>query len=150
MENIQQHIANFISQQSVASICCIGPEGDLHCFSCYYAYQEKQELLFFKTSDNSQHMQYLLVNPVLAGTILPDKLNKVVSKGIQFNGRLVSPGHAQGNDAQKFYHRRYPFALAMKGTVYTIRLDWLKMTDNSLGIGTKLVWDRRHSPLLKA
>ncbi len=149
MENIQQHIANFISQQTVASVCCTGPEGELHCFSCYYAYNENQQLLFFKTSDDSLHMQYLLKNPLLAGTILPDKLNKLKVQGIQFNGRLMAKSHAQANDAEKIYHRRYPIALAMKGTVYTIRLDLIKMTDNTLGFGTKLIWDRSHSPLLR-
>ncbi len=150
MEKIQQHIANFIAQQSLASICCMGPEGDLHCFTCYFAYNEKEQVLLFKTSDDSLHMQYLLQNPSLAGTILPDKLNKMISKGIQFNGRLLSTSHSQANDAARQYHRKYPFALTMKGTVYSIRLNRLKMTDNTFGIGTKLIWDRMHSPLLNA
>lgn len=149
MEKIQQHISNFIAQQTVASVCCSGPEGDLHCFSCYYAYNENQELLYFKTSDDSLHMQYLLKNALLAGTILPDKLNKLSIKGIQFNGELLRTSHAQDNDAAKLYHRRFPFALAMPGIVYTIKLNRLKMTDNTLGFGTRLVWDRLHSPLPK-
>ncbi len=149
MENIQQHIANFIAQQTVATVCCTGPEGALHCFSCYYAYNENQQLLIFKTSDDSLHMQYLLKKPLLAGTILPDKLNKLKVQGIQFNGELLATSHAQGNDAGKLYHRRHPIALAMQGTVYTIRLDLIKMTDNTLGFGTRLIWDRSHSPLLR-
>lgn len=148
METIVQHITQFIEQQTIASVCCMGPEGDLHCFSCYYAYHEKQQLLFFKTSDDSKHMQYLLNSPALAGTILPDKLNKLSIKGVQFNGRLLPLKHPQAKDAGKLYHRTHPIALAMKGTVYTIRLDFLKMTDNALGFGTKLVWDRMHSPVL--
>jgi len=150
MENIQQHIANFITQQTVASVCCTDQEGALHCFSCYYAYNDNQQMLFFKTSDDSLHMQYLLKNPVLAGTILPDKLNKLKVQGIQFNGQLVATSHPQAIDAGKLYYRRHPIALAMKGTVYTIRIDLLKMTDNTLGVGTRLVWDRQHSPLMHA
>lgn len=93
-------------------------------------------------------MEYLLQNPALAGTIVPDKLNKMISKGIQFNGSLLKTSHPNTHDASKHYHRRYPFALAMQGTVYTIRIDYLKMTDNTLGIGTRLVWDRSHSPVV--
>ncbi len=147
METVQQHIEHFIAQQSLATVCCAGPEGDLHCFSCYYTYNEKLQLLYFKTSEQTTHMEYLLQNPVLAGTIVPDKLNKMISKGIQFNGSLLKSSHPQTHDAGKQFHRRYPFALAMPGTVYTIRLDRLKMTDNTLGIGTRLVWDRSHSPV---
>lgn len=148
MENIQQHIAHFIEKQTVASVCCTGPEGDLHCFSCYFAYNEKQQLLHFKTSEDSLHMQYLLKNPALAGTILPDKLNKMIVQGIQFSGHLLSLSHSNAKGAGKLYYHRHPMALAIKGTLYTIQIDLLKMTDNTLGMGTRLVWDRRHSPLL--
>lgn len=150
MENIQQHIAHFISNQSLASVCCMGPENELHCFTCYFAYNDKLQLLLFKSSDNSLHTKFLLQNPVLAGTILPDKHNKFYSKGIQFNGRILPLSHPQANDASKFYHKKFPFALTMKGTVYSIRLDRIKMTDNTMGIGTKLIWDRKHSPQLSA
>jgi uncharacterized protein YhbP (UPF0306 family) len=32
-------------------------------------------------------------------------------------------------------------ALAMPGKVYAIRLQWMKMTDSTLGFGKKVVWE---------
>jgi hypothetical protein len=145
MESVLQHIAHFIGRQTVASVCCSNAEGALHCFSCYYAYCEAQEMLYFKTSDDSLHMPWLYAQPYLAGTILPDKLNKLKVQGIQFRGVLLLGAEADNKAAAKAYHLRYPFALAMEGKVHSIRLDWIKMTDNTLGFGTKLVWDRIQS-----
>ncbi|HSK13146.1 MAG TPA: pyridoxamine 5'-phosphate oxidase family protein [Phnomibacter sp.] len=145
METIEQHISHFITRQTVASVACSDNDGHLICFNCYYAYDEEQQLLVFKTSDNSLHMQYLRERPQLAGTILPDKLNKLKVRGLQFTGQLLYNGESLAKNVSKLYYRRFPFAMAMEGNVYAIRLDRLKMTDNTLGFGTKLVWDRVQS-----
>jgi uncharacterized protein YhbP (UPF0306 family) len=136
------HIHQFISNQTVASICCTNSIGELHCFSCYYAFDTKAGLLYFKTGDQNQHMLWMQQQPQIAGTILPAKLNKLQVKGIQLNGTLLPVGDVATKDASKRYHLKYPFALAMPGTVQTIRIHQLKMTDSSLGFGTKLIWER--------
>ena len=37
---------------------------------------------------------------------------------------------------------RFPFARAMETDFFTIRIDWMKMTDNTLTFGKKLIWER--------
>ena len=136
------HIHHFIFNQTVASICCTNNSGELHCFCCYYAFDANEGLLYFKTGDQNQHMLWMQQQPQIAGTILPDKLNKLQVKGIQFNGTLLPVGDVATRQASKRYHLKFPLALAIAGTVQTIRLDQIKMTDNSLGFGTKLIWER--------
>lgn len=136
------HINKFIAHQTVASLCCTNNSGELHCFSCYYAFDAGDGLLYFKTGDANLHMQWLKHWPQVAGTILPDKLNKLQVKGIQFKGILLPLDEMVAQQSSKRYHLKYPFALAMPGTVQTIRIDWIKMTDNSLGFGAKLIWER--------
>lgn len=99
-------------------------------------------MLHFKSDIHSLHMQKLQQDHRLAGTILPDKLNKLKVQGIQFEGEWVPLSEKATNGASRFYHKKYPFALAMPGTVFTIRLNFLKMTDSALGFGTKLLWHR--------
>ncbi|HSC54505.1 MAG TPA: hypothetical protein VLC98_12820 [Phnomibacter sp.] len=144
MEPQQQlaHIQKFIDSQTVASICCTNGNGELHCFSCYYAFDSNVNLLYFKTNDNTLHMQWMEEWTHIAGTILPDKQKKVLVKGIQLNGKLLPTDDPLVQQATKIYHLRFPFTLAMKGKVHAIRLDKIKMTDNSLGFGTKLLWER--------
>jgi uncharacterized protein YhbP (UPF0306 family) len=38
--------------------------------------------------------------------------------------------------------KKYPFALAIPGDVYTIQPDYIKLTDNTIGFGKKLTWLR--------
>lgn len=133
---MDKRITDFMNDQRVASICCIDNDGKPYCFSCFYALDEETQMLYFKTSSNTYHAPLLVNHPNIAGTIQPDKLNPLAIKGIQFNGVVV-----HGDHASSVYHRKYPFALAMSGEVWAIQLQYIKMTDNSLGFGKKITWE---------
>jgi uncharacterized protein YhbP (UPF0306 family) len=82
----------------------------------------------------------LLQNPVVAGTIHQDKINTLAIKGIQFTGRILDPNNELCSQAESVYHKRYPFALAMPGDMWTLQPETIKMTDNTLSFGKKLHW----------
>ena len=42
----------------------------------------------------------------------------------------------------EIYHKKNPLALVVKGTVFTIRLNIIKMTDSQFGFGKKNIWKR--------
>ncbi|MCA6451130.1 MAG: pyridoxamine 5'-phosphate oxidase family protein [Chitinophagaceae bacterium] len=136
------HIDNFILQQTAASICCLDDKGMPHCFSCFYAYNSKDHLLYYKSSADTRHSLHLRSNPHVAGTILPDKLQKLVVKGVQFEGELLSEEHELSKTAATQYYLQNPMAVAIPGIVWTIRLDQIKMTDSSFGFGKKIFWQR--------
>ncbi len=135
---IDPRITKFLNTQTVAGIACLDEKMNPYCFSCFYAFDEKEALLIFKSSNGSSHTDFLEQNPSVAGTVNPDKLNRLAIKGIQFRGVM----DGEYDDASRIYHKRYPFALAMKGEIWTVRLTWIKMTDQSLGFGKKIEWER--------
>lgn len=135
-------IIAFLKGQTVATVCCVDEENRPYCFSCFFAFDEKKQLLYFKSSAQTQHAQLLLQNGTVAGTILPDKLNPLAIKGLQFSGEIVESANPLTADAGSVYHRKYPFALAMKGDLWTVRLTNIKMTDNTLQFGKKITWER--------
>ncbi|HEV7330867.1 MAG TPA: pyridoxamine 5'-phosphate oxidase family protein [Flavisolibacter sp.] len=137
---MDKRISRFIKGQKVATICCVEGDNKPYCFSCFYAFDEAKMQLYFKSAANTHHMQLLKDRPFLSGSILPDKLNPLALQGIQFSGLLIDKIECAA--AKSVYHNRYPFALAMSGTVYTIELQWIKMTDNTLNFGTKLIWEK--------
>jgi uncharacterized protein len=100
-------------------------------------------LLYFKSGSSAHHSQILLQNPVVAGTIQADKLNTLAIKGIQFNGRILHPKNELCSQADSVYHKRFPFALAMAGEIWTLQPEVIKMTDNTLSFGKKLHWQLR-------
>ena len=78
----------------------------------------------------------------MAGTILPDKLNVLQVKGVQFEGVILPQDHPASKSASTHYYKKHPMAIAMPGDIWTIQVNSIKFTDNSLGFGKKLTWSR--------
>lgn len=135
MDSIR-NISAFILNNKCLSLCTSSEEG-LWCASCYFAYDEKNVALIFKSSDETRHVKDGLSNPEVAGTILPDKLENVSIKGLQFTGTFMA---AEDDDTSSVYYSRFPFARAISGKFWIIKLKSMKYTDNTLGFGTKLHW----------
>lgn len=137
-----EKIQDFIATQTSANVCCVDELAKPYCFTCFYAYNSDEQLLYYKSSPDTKHAKLLLINPAVAGTILPDKLNKLLIKGVQFEGIALPLDHPLAKSAASFYHKKNPVALAMPGEVWTIQLEKIKFTDTSLGFGKKLNWKR--------
>lgn len=138
-------IIRFLQGQSCATVCCVNEQGKPWCFNCFYAFNEAKGLLYFKSSSNSYHSNLLKNNTSIAGTILPDILNILLTKGLQFEGKIIE----QTNDDELFknYYKKHPMALAMPGDLWTIFLNTIKMTDSTLGFGKKISWIRMDYPV---
>jgi uncharacterized protein YhbP (UPF0306 family) len=134
-------IVDFIEKQKTASVCCLDEENNPYCFSIFYVFDKAERRLHFKSSGSSNHARYLLQNKRVAGTILPDKLNMLAIRGLQFTGSIVE-SIAAHHHATIEYHKKIPLALAMAGEVWTIQLETIKMTDNTIGLGKKIHWQR--------
>lgn len=140
---MNNNIIHFINKQTCASVCCVNEkEKSPYCFSCFYAFKCEEGLLYFKSSKDANHSTIIATNPLVAGTILPDKLNVLQIKGIQFQGVILPDDHPSAKEAFAHYHKRHPVALAVSGHMWTIQITDIKMTDNSLGFGTKITWNR--------
>jgi len=140
---MNNNIIHFISKQTCASVCCVNElEKSPYCFSCFYAFNSEKGLFYFKSSKEACHSMIMATNPLVAGTILPDKLNVLQIKGIQFQGAILTDDHPLAKEAFTHYHKHHPMALAVPGHMWTIQITDIKMTDNSLGFGTKITWNR--------
>ena len=134
-------IMNFIEKQKVVSVSCLDEQNHPYCFSAFYTFDKVNRQLYFKSSSSSHHAHYLHENKIVAGTILPDKLNMLAIRGIQFTGCIIQGSIVQHRAAAE-YHKQHPYALAIPGEIWAIRLDTIKMTDNTIGIGKKICWQR--------
>ena len=139
---MNEKIAEFISKQTCANLACVDELGNSWCFSFFYSVDVANDLLYYKSSNDTRHSVILHANPKVSGTILPDKLNFLAIKGVQFEGVLLPAADPLAAHAAAHYHKKHPVALAMPGAIWTIRLDHVKFTDNTLGIGNKINWNR--------
>ncbi len=141
-----EKITSYIKEQTCATICCVDEQGMPYCFNCFYAYNEKEQLLYYKSSGDTTHSGILLKNPVIAGSILPDKLVKIHIRGLQFEGILLGADNPVTKNGAAFYYKQHPLAVAMPGDLWTLQLNHLKLTDNALGFGKKIEWRRTGQP----
>lgn len=137
---MNERIIDFISSQKVATVCCTDEDNNPYCFSCFFAFDVTQHALYFKTSAGTRHADLMLLKSAVAGTVQPDKLNPMAIKGLQFTGQVIPEGSWKEH-AAAVYHRKYPFALAMKGDIWMVKLEYIKMTDNTLAFGKKIIWE---------
>lgn len=139
---MNENIIKFISQQTCATMCCVDAANRPYSFSCFYAFNEKEGLLYYKSSLETKHSQIILEHPFVAGTILPDKLNKLRIRGLQFEGEVLPITHPEAKEAATIYYKAHPLAVAINGEIWTIRISSIKYTDSSFGFGKKIKWIR--------
>lgn len=132
----------FLEQQTYASFACLDELGNPYCFTCFYAINLQEGLLYFKSSLNTKHGSLLQINPTIAGTVLPDKLNKLQIKGIQLEGTIMPLDDILTRSAANYYYKRNPLAVAVSGEIWTVKINKIKFTDNTLGFGKKIIWER--------
>lgn len=114
-----------------------------YCTPCFYAFDEMDQLLVFKSNMETRHAKELLGNPLVAGSILPQKLGIGQVKGLQFTGRnALVKNCTDPLKLQELYYRKFPIARTMKGELWVISLEMAKLTDSKLGFGKKLNWSR--------
>ena len=134
---MNEKIGRFIEKHHLLSLATFGDS--LWCCSAFYAYDCDAKALIIASDEETMHMQNTKKNTRVAGTIAQE--TKVVGKiqGIQFAGEIS----AVNNEKEAIlYLKRFPYARAMNPTLWKIELDGIKMTDNTLGFGKKLIWNR--------
>lgn len=134
-------ILSFIQSQSVLTIAtCV--QGIPSCATCFYVFSEKYNALIFKSNRDTKHILEALQNNNVAGTIVPDKSEVGKIKGVQFSGSFTEPTGHLLDELKNTYYKKFPFAVAFKGDLWMIELTSVKFTDNTLGFGKKLRWEK--------
>jgi len=107
------------------------------CCNVFYVYDSEKNHFIFASSDDTGHIKNIKINNNVAGTIHLD--TDIVSKilGVQFKGK------AELYKGDKIiYFKRFPLSVILKPKLWCIQVEWLKMTDNRLGFGKKLIWQK--------
>jgi uncharacterized protein YhbP (UPF0306 family) len=110
--------------------------------NCFYTYLEEENALVFTSGRETKHIQDLTEGNKVAGSIVLE--TSVIGKiqGIQFLGEMIEPEGDLLKTASRAYLLRFPFTALMDTTLWVLRLDYVKMTDNRLGFGKKIIWER--------
>jgi len=112
------------------------------CANCFYVYLEDDNSLVFTTDNDTRHGREFVKNPLVAGSVVLETLVIGKIRGIQFQGLVSEPEGDLADRAKTRYLKRFPVAVLMETRLWVVKLTYIKMTDNRLGFGKKLVWEQ--------
>lgn len=112
------------------------------CANCFYVYLEEENALVFTTGVETRHGKEFAINPVVAGSVVLETMIVGKIRGIQFRGIVSEPEGELLQKAKGRYLKRFPVAVLMNTRLWIVKLTFIKMTDNRLGFGKKLIWQK--------
>ncbi len=135
----EKRIVDFIHEHHVLTLAT-SIENDAWCANCFYVYLDDENCFVFTSDNETKHVQDVKVNHRVAGSVVLE--TRIVGKirGIQFRGTMEIPDDRLMSKAKIAYLKKFPFAVLMKTSLWSVKLDYIKMTDNRLGFGKKLIW----------
>ena len=115
-------------------------ENEPWCANCFYVYLEEENALVFTTDADTRHGKEFGKNPLVAGSVVLETLVIGRIRGIQFQGMVSEPEGAILSKAKWAYLKKFPPAALMDTHLWLVKLTLIKMTDNRLGFGKKMIW----------
>lgn len=138
---IDRRIIRFLRKHHVLTIAT-SVNDEPWCANCFYVYLEDENAFVFTTDLDTRHGKEFLKNHIVAGSVVLE--TKIIGKlrGIQFQGLVSEPEKEVLQKAKKAYLLRFPIAALMDTHLWVVYLSYIKMTDNRLGFGKKLIWKK--------
>lgn len=133
---LDQRIIKFITRHHVLTLATVNGEGMPYVANCFYAYDKRRNCFVFTSDTTTRHGSEMSANANVALSIVLE--TRIVGRveGLQLVGRAE-----RGDDEAKLcYIKRFPYAAAAPLTLWMVRPTMMKLTDNKLGFGTKLIW----------
>jgi len=136
MRSALEAAAAFVREHHVLTLAT-SRDGFPYAAPLFYAYDAARNCFVFASGEETEHTAQMRENPwVAAGIALEtDTVGKI--RGLQCRGRVV----ASDPEDARCYFARFPYARVMRPTLWRLEPSWMKLTDNRLGFGKKLVWE---------
>ncbi|AKC31841.1 YhbP family protein [Candidatus Pantoea carbekii] len=138
------NLIEYLKKQHVLSLCATNGK-DLWCANCFYVFNETDTSFLLMTEVKTRHSQLMLQNSQVAGTVNCQQKTILLIKGIQYSGQIVLLNDKRKWQAQRAYQKRFPIAKKVSTALWEIIIDEMKMTNNMLGFGKKIIWHRSKS-----
>ncbi|WP_324172341.1 hypothetical protein [Sulfurimonas sp.] len=136
MKNNLQKIISFIDKHHVMSLA--STDGTtLSVCNLFYAFDENEVSFVVASSEDTTHIQNILKNHLVAGSVVLETKTVGKIQGLQFRGVFLP---LENEKLKKTYFKTFPYAIALKPKLWQIKINYFKMTDNTLGFGKKIIW----------
>ena len=133
---MEDNFLKFIRKHHLLTLATVNGEGMPYVANCFYAYDKKRNLFIFTSDGSTRHGKEMEENENVALSIALE--TRIVGRiqGLQIVGK-AERGDSQ---AQATYIKRFPYTVVAPLSLWMVRPSMMKLTDNTLGFGKKLIW----------
>lgn len=144
-ENIDGRIISFINKHHIFTLSTAHNNEPYTC-TCFYVYDKAANLFIFTSDEGTRHVAEMEKQSKVAGAIALE--TKMIGKiqGIQFTGNSAKLQGELYTKARRLYLGKFPYAGFKELILWCIEPDFIKMTHNMLGFGTKHIWKKDDKP----
>lgn len=139
MDKPEQRVVEFINEHHVLTFAT-SVDNKPYCANCFYVYLEEENWLIFTSDKTTKHGSDSIQNSRIAGSVVLETSTVGKIQGIQFTGNVEILEGEEKKKAKLRYLKKYPYAVLKQSELWAIKPNFIKMTDNRLGFGKKLLW----------
>jgi len=141
IKNIDEKIIRFIKEHHIFTLAT-SFNNKPYCCTCFYFYNEKDNSFLFTSDNETQHIKEILLQPYVAGAIALETSMVGKIRGVQFTGTVNKVSDTDFKKAKTLYIKRFPLAALSNLVLWSFEPDFIKFTDNRLGFGKKMIWQK--------
>jgi len=135
----EKRITAFIHKHHIFTLATSAENTPYTC-TCFYVYIGELNMFVFTSDHDTRHAHEMLAQPRVSGAIALETTMIGKIQGIQFTGVSFELYGELYEKALHAYLNKFPIAGFKKLVLWGISPDYIKMTHNRLGFGTKLIW----------
>lgn len=139
---VDERIVKFIRKHHVMTIATVA-DGVPYCANLFYAYMADSNMFVFTSDAATRHYGEMLSGGTVAASVVLETRTVGNVQGLQLQGRATLAAGDMLERARSAYLKRFPYAVIADLTLWTFEPVFMKLTDNRLGFGKKLIWNGR-------
>ncbi|MCD6366521.1 MAG: pyridoxamine 5'-phosphate oxidase family protein [Bacteroidales bacterium] len=136
-----ERIYKFIKKHHVLTLATV-QANEPYPAHCFYAFDAENKRVICSSDFDTRHAKEAIENNLVAGGIVLETKTVGKIQGLQFQGIMTPLTGEDLKIGKKIYLKKFPYALLMETTLWEIKFTFLKLTDNNLGFGKKLIWEK--------
>ncbi len=129
------------------TLATVGADGRPWTAHVFYVCLPGQNLFVFTTETKTRHGAEMAADANVAAGIALETRTVGRLQGLQIEGTVRIAQGEELSAARRAYLKRFPYAIAADLSLWLLEPAMMKLTDNTLGFGKKLIWQKENSGL---
>lgn len=138
---VPERIIDFIKEHHLLSLAT-SKDDVPYITSCFYTYSKQDNHFIFTSDVDTRHAKEILNNEKVAAAIALETKTIGKIRGLQITGKSYLAKGDIFKKAKLKYLKAFPFAVLKSSELWILEVEFIKMTDNRLGFGKKLIWNK--------